>query len=266
MQSKRVFTLLILIFFLITDITVLNTVNCQAQTGTPSSTNLNDQKSIQSNLQKAGINLTPEEVRKGREAFEKQGKTKTGKIYKMPDASEEQQTQIPKNYNENRTTVEQPKEKSVFDRTRKTGEYQDVSSDLKPFGYEFFHGTDVKVLTERKDIPVPLDYVIGPGDEVNILLWGRMSDQLSLTVDRDGKITIPNIGPISVAGMTFDQMSKHLISKAGQIVGTNIDVSMGSTRTIPVFVLGDVERPGTYTIGALATITDALMLAAEFHF
>jgi len=72
-----------------------------------------------------------------------------------------------------------------------------------------------------------------------------MSAQLSLIVDRDGKITIPDIGPVPVAGMTFGEMSKHLIAMAGQIVGTNIDVSMGSTRTISVFVLGDVEQPGT---------------------
>ena len=265
MQSKRIFTLLLLIFFVIAScsicMTVVNSGDCQAQTRSSSSFDQMDQKSIQSNLQKAGINLTPEEIRKGREAFEKKGRTRTDKIYKMPDASEEQQTQRPEYYLDKRTSVETPKEISVFNRIRKTGEYQDVVSDLKPFGYDFFHGTDVKVLTERQDIPVPLNYVIGPGDEVNILLWGRMSAQLSLIVDRDGKITIPDIGPVPVAGMTFGEMSKHLIAMAGQIVGTNIDVSMGSTRTISVFVLGDVEQPGTYTIGALATITDALMLA-----
>lgn len=266
MRNKRIFIVLMILTLFFTAGHVASNIflkldDCHAQTKLPSFFNQNDQKSLQSNLQKSGINLSPEEIRRGRAAYEQQRKTKTGKFYQVPNAPEEQTTKLPENYIDTRKAIEQPKEKSVFNRIRKTGEYQDVLMDLKPFGYDFFHGTDVKLLTERQDIPVPLDYVIGPGDEVNILLWGRMSAQLSLIVDRDGKITIPDIGPVQVAGMTFNEMSKHLIAMAGQIVGTNIDVSMGSTRTISIFVLGDVERPGTYTIGALATITDALMLS-----
>ncbi|KAF0155931.1 MAG: polysaccharide export periplasmic protein [Syntrophaceae bacterium] len=260
MQNKRIFTLLILLIFFaaghIIYMTAANTGNCQAQTRIPSSTTLKDQRTIQSDLQKSGINLTPEEIQKGKEAFEKQDKTtteKTDRKEKFPEAL--------KFSTETKTTVEITKEASLFNRARRISQYQDIPLDLKPFGSEFFQEATVRVLTERKDIPVPLDYVIGPGDEINILLWGRMSAQLSLIVDRDGKITIPEVGPVQVAGMTFDQMSKYLISKTGQIVGTNIDISMGSTRTIPIFVLGDVNRPGAYTIGGLATIMDALVTA-----
>lgn len=260
MPNKRLLILLsLLVFFIVghlIDMTVVNSGNCLAQTKSISSLSLKDQQAIQAELQKAGIKLTPEEIQKGKEALERQENVAAGKADKVQNAPEEPEVKI-----ENRTTVEEPKEISLFNRTRQVGQYQDISADLKPFGYDFFQETDVKVLTERKDIPVPLHYVIGPGDQVNILLWGRMNTKLSLTVDRDGKITIPEIGPVQVAGMTFDQMSKHLISKTGQIVGTNIDIAMGSTRTIPIFVLGDVKRPGAYTIGALATITDALMMA-----
>ena len=230
--------------------------SCYAQVSKLTSMKLSDSASIQKELQKAGINLTADEIRKGKEALdkkEKSGSTEKGSRNSLSEGSEYKM--------ENATVVETPREISLFNRTRKIGQYQDISSDLKPFGYDFFRGTSFKVLTEQKDIPVPMNYVIGPGDQVNILLWGRMSGQFSLTVDRDGKITIPEIGPIKVAGLTFDQMSKLLIEKTGQIVGINIDISMGSTRTIPIFVLGDVERPGTYTIGALATITDGLMMA-----
>lgn len=259
MSNKRLLILLsLLVFFIVghlMDMTVVNSGNCLAQTKSISSLSLKDQQAIQSELQKAGIQLTPEEIQKGKEALERQENEATGRADKTQNAPAEAEKI------ENRTTVEEPKEISLFNRTRQVSQYQDISADLKPFGYDFFQETDVKVLTERKDIPVPLHYVIGPGDQVNILLWGRMNNKLSLTVDRDGKITIPEIGPVQVAGMTFDQMSKHLISKTGQIVGTNIDIAMGSTRTIPIFVLGDVRRPGAYTIGALATITDALMIA-----
>lgn len=113
---------------------------------------------------------------------------------------------------------------------------------FRRFGYEFFRHT--AVAAARTDVPVPLYYVIGAGDQINILLWRRLNAQHSLTVDRDGKITGPQIGPVYVAGMTYEQMSQHIIAKAEQITGTNIDITVGSIRYIPVFVLGDARIPG----------------------
>jgi polysaccharide export outer membrane protein len=191
--------------------------------------------------------LTPEDVVKGRELLEKG----------EPKRAETKEPGLPAKT----MIMEDAPKKSLFDRTRNLGGYQDISLDLRPFGYDFFREAAVRVITERRDIPVPMQYLVGPGDEVRILLWGRMNEKHNLVVDRDGKITIPVVGPIPVAGMTFEEMSKKIIDQAGQITGTNVDVSMGSLRTIPIFVLGDVKRPGTYTISSLATITDALLLA-----
>ncbi|MFO7568400.1 MAG: SLBB domain-containing protein [Smithellaceae bacterium] len=152
-------------------------------------------------------------------------------------------------------------QQTLFDRARQTGRYQNIPLDLKPFGHDFFREAAVRLITERKDMPVSSQYVIGPGDEVKILLWGRINAQYDLTVDRNGHITIPQIGPLAVAGMTYDQMSAHVTKQATQIVGANVDIAMGSLKSIPVFVLGDVKRPGAYTIGSFATITDALLIA-----
>lgn len=151
--------------------------------------------------------------------------------------------------------------KTLFDRARQTGKYQNIPLDLKPFGHDFFRDAAIRLITERKDVPVSAQYVIGPGDEVKIMLWGRINAQYDLTVDRNGHITIPQIGPVAVAGMTYEQMSAHLVNQATQIVGASVDISMGSLKSIPVFVLGDVKRPGAYTIGSFATITDALLIA-----
>jgi protein involved in polysaccharide export with SLBB domain len=150
---------------------------------------------------------------------------------------------------------------SLYERSLKIPKYQDITLDLKPFGYDFFRDAAFRVITERKDIPVPMNYTVGPGDEVRISLWGRVNATYNLTVSRDGKITIPTLGPLVVAGQTFEQMSQYLTKQAEQMTGTNVDVTMGSLRTIPIFVLGDVRRPGAYTIGSFATITDALLLA-----
>ncbi|MBN1381631.1 MAG: SLBB domain-containing protein [Deltaproteobacteria bacterium] len=194
--------------------------------------------------------LTPEDIAKGKAMLEQKGQETAGKE-EAPPAQEKQVLEA----------EAETEGKSLFEQARTLNKYQDVSLDLKRFGYDFFKQAAVSVITERKDIPVPLKYIIGPGDEVKIMLWGRVNAQYDLTVDRDGKITVPQIGPLYVAGMTFEDMTKHVIQQSEQIVGTNVDVSMGSLKTIPVFVLGDVRRPGSYTIGSFATMTDALMIA-----
>jgi polysaccharide export outer membrane protein len=194
--------------------------------------------------------LSPDEIKKGRDLLEQRDKETQKKEPEKKDIIVEKRTISPDS-----------RPKSPFERARLPGKYQDVSLDLRPFGYEFFREAAVRVVTERRDIPVPLKYVVGPGDEVKILLWGRVNAQYNLVVDRDGRITLPQIGPIPVAGMTFEQMSTHLIKQSEQIVGANIDITMGSLKTIPIFILGDVMRPGAYTIGSFATITDSLLLA-----
>lgn len=152
-------------------------------------------------------------------------------------------------------------EKSFFKRTRKVGHYQKIDLKLMPFGYDFFQSPSNLIASVRRDIPVPSQYVVGPGDEVKILLWGRVNAQHNLIVDRKGSITIPGMGPIYVAGMTFEKMATNLIRQTSEIIGANVDISMGALKTIPVFVLGDVKKPGAYTIGSFGTIADALLQA-----
>ncbi|PKN17318.1 MAG: hypothetical protein CVU71_16175 [Deltaproteobacteria bacterium HGW-Deltaproteobacteria-6] len=195
--------------------------------------------------------LTPEEVAKGKQLLEQKEKNDSRK-----DLNKRTSPGV-----DLKISGEMSREKTFFERSRSAGKYQDIAIDLKPFGFDFFSEAAVRVVSDRKDGPVPLKYRIGPGDEVKLLLWGRINAQHDLTVDRDGKITIPQIGPLFVAGMTFEEMSKQIIKQSEQVVGTNVDISMGSLKTIPVFVLGDVRRPGSYTIGSFATITDALLLA-----
>jgi len=157
--------------------------------------------------------------------------------------------------------IQDAKKRPFFERYRQIGNYQGIDLKLVPFGYDFFNPSTMAVMTARNDVPIPSKYVVGPGDEVRILFWGRVNAQHNLIVDRKGSINIPNVGPVYVAGMTFEKMATNLIQQASQIVGANIDVSMGALKTIPVFVLGDVQKPGAYTIGSFGTVTDALLLA-----
>ncbi|MGZ3648579.1 MAG: hypothetical protein ACXU9G_06065, partial [Syntrophales bacterium] len=103
-----------------------------------------------------------EDIQKGKELLEQREKEARKK-----EVERQVQTEA-----EKRIISEEPKRESLFDRSRQTGKYQDIKKELKPFGYEFFQEAAVRVMTDRKDIPVPMKYVIGPGDEVKILLWG----------------------------------------------------------------------------------------------
>ncbi len=134
-------------------------------------------------------------------------------------------------------------------------------SDLRPFGYDIFRrqGSDFE---PEAAIPVPNDYVLGPGDRLEVQLYGNERGNYVLIVGRDGQVRFPKLGPVSVGGMRFEDV-RGVISEriSRQFVGTEVSLSMGELRSIRVFVLGDVERPGSYLVSALSTVSNALLAA-----
>jgi polysaccharide export outer membrane protein len=131
----------------------------------------------------------------------------------------------------------------------------------KPFGYDLFQGVP-STFAPVKDIQVPIDYVVGPGDTFNVQLYGNETGSYSLTVGRDGRIKFPKLGPILVSGMGFDAARdalEHRVSQ--QLIGTQVSVTMGDLRSIRVFVLGEAEKPGSYTVSGLSTMTNALFVS-----
>ena len=133
---------------------------------------------------------------------------------------------------------------------------------LRPFGYDLFdHG--VSTFAPVTNIPVPSSYTVGPGDELDVQLYGNQNRSLRLVVARDGHINLPDLGPISVAGQTFEQAKSEIEARVQrQMVGVHASVSMGDTRSIRVFVVGEARYPGSYTVSGLATITSALYAAS----
>ncbi len=145
---------------------------------------------------------------------------------------------------------------SLFDRYIKNSPLE--VSRLKPFGYDLFNGI---LLGQPRDLPVASDYAVGPGDEINIFLWGRVNAHYRLVVNRDGTILFPGVGALTVSGMTFKDMKRFLTNEARKIVGAEVNITMGRLRSFQVFVLGEVEKPGAYTLSAMSTLTNALMAA-----
>lgn len=107
--------------------------------------------------------------------------------------------------------------------------------------------------------PVPPDYVIGPGDELRIRVWGQVNTEANVRVDRGGDVYLPQIGPIHVAGLPFSALEAHLREAVSRVY-KNFDLTadVGQIRSIQVYVTGAARRPGVYTLSALSTLVNAI--------
>ena len=112
------------------------------------------------------------------------------------------------------------------------------------------------------NIATPQNYVLGPGDQLIIDVYGASQESMSLTVSPDGDITVPDFGPVHVSGLTVTAAQSRIRSKLGSYYeSSSIKASLGQTRTILVNVMGEVKTPGTYTLSAFATVFHALYMA-----
>ena len=130
------------------------------------------------------------------------------------------------------------------------------------FGMEVFeNGTRDSQLIPF-DLPVGPDYVVGPGDGLAIDLWGGVSQRIVRTVDREGKVSLPEAGPLLVAGKSLAEVQQEVQKDLrSQFRDVSADVSLSRLRTIRVYVVGDIVRPGAYDISSLSTPLNALFAA-----
>jgi protein involved in polysaccharide export with SLBB domain len=107
--------------------------------------------------------------------------------------------------------------------------------------------------------PVPPDYVIGPGDELRVRIWGQVNTQSNLTVDRAGDIYLPQVGPVHVAGIPFSALEDHLRDAIKPVYRNfQLTADLGQTRAIQVYMTGAARRPGVYTVSSLSTLVDTI--------
>ena len=130
---------------------------------------------------------------------------------------------------------------------------------LKPFGYDVFEESESPRFEPVTSGPVPQDYVLGPGDMIRVQLFGNVNGIYEFEVSRDGVLNLPELGPITVAGLPFSEFRQDLNERVEQmLIGTQVSVTMGELRTIRIFILGDAKRPGSYVVSSLATISSSL--------
>lgn len=132
---------------------------------------------------------------------------------------------------------------------------------LRPYGYDLFAGNP-STFAPVTEIPIPSDYTLGPGDVLQIQLWGKESQNLQLPISRDGSISFPQSGPVSVAGLSFDEARQQIKKRVSeQYIGVEASVSLGELRSMRIFVLGEARNPGSYSVSSLSTMTNALYVS-----
>ncbi len=142
---------------------------------------------------------------------------------------------------------------------------QGFTSRLKQFGYNFFD-YPVSTFSPVMDVPVGPDYVVGPDDTLSISIWNvpeaRFNKTYIVPVGQDGTIFVPNVGAIPMAGQNFSEAKRLIMARLGNLLKRfEAHISMARLRTIKVYVVGEVVRPGAYEISSLAAASNAIYAA-----
>jgi protein involved in polysaccharide export with SLBB domain len=133
---------------------------------------------------------------------------------------------------------------------------------LERFGMEVFEDTGAMTQMLPLDLPVGPNYVVGPGDGLTISLWGTTSERLFRVVDRTGRVSLPEVGPLEVSGRTLGEVQQAVEQiLRTQFRSISADVSLTRLRTVRVYIVGDVAHPGAYDVSSLSTPLNALFAA-----
>ena len=142
-----------------------------------------------------------------------------------------------------------------------TPEKQAIATLLPRFGSGIFD-KDVTTFAPVDNIPVPQGYLLGVGDNLTIVLYGNDNIQTELTINREGSINFPLLGPIVLAGMPWVEARGYIEARVSeQLIGTKVVPSLGRLRSINVFMAGEVAVPGNYSVSALTTIIQSIYVA-----
>ena len=132
---------------------------------------------------------------------------------------------------------------------------------LQRYGISFFRGAP-STFAPSGETPVNPEYVVGPGDELRVTVWGMVEGSWNATVNRQGNISLPRVGIIGVAGLTFEEVQDVLDGEFSKYFSNyEMNVSLGTLKSMKIYITGNARRPGAYTLSSLATLVNALLAA-----
>ena len=193
-------------------------------------------------------NIGPGTMSRQQQGSQSQSRTNNARPKQPQDASKSQANQYPLR---NLPALRDLYTQSIPDETK-----------LERFGAALFRNSAASADKSPLSVPVGADYVLGPGDELVIDYWGTTAQHLQRSVDREGRVSIPEAGSLVVAGRTLGEVQQTIQKMlSSQLRGVTADVSLGKLRTVRVYVVGDVKNPGAYDISSLSTALSALIAA-----
>ncbi len=134
--------------------------------------------------------------------------------------------------------------------------FEGSGRQLPLFGYDLFGTSDFQAIT---NVPVASDYVLGPGDEVLLRLWGAVDADLRLQVDRNGQVSLPRVGTFALAGIRAADLEPALRRQVAKVYKNfELSATLGQLRSMQVFVVGQASRPGAHTVSSMSTLLGAL--------
>jgi protein involved in polysaccharide export with SLBB domain len=137
----------------------------------------------------------------------------------------------------------------------------DISRELSQYGYDFFR-KEISTFAPVTNVPVGAGYIIGPGDNFTIHLWGKAEKSYDVSVTRDGGISVPRLGTLNVSGLTFSELKRFLFGKFKEYYPDfEMSITMGRLRSVDIFVVGEANHPGTYSVSSLSTVISVLYSA-----
>ena len=166
----------------------------------------------------------------------------------------------------NMETIDEPKfdsmkEKNLSDLSALNAPNFDDLNSIESFGLNLFKDSPT-TFAPIDLVPAPLEYIIGPGDELRVQLFGNVTINRNIPVSREGVLTIPEVGVIEVSGLTFNEVKEKIVSIVeATLIGVRVNVSLSKIRSIQVFVLGNAFSPGAYTVSALSNISNILFFS-----
>ncbi len=205
-----------------------------------------DQKQMASELARRGV--TREQAERVKALYEQQSGT---------DASTMQGTDM----NEARLREETKDDASAMLSERPDS--RELAQEEKVFGRDIFNTRNL-TFEPNSNMATPPNYQLGPGDEVIIDIWGASQTTIRQTISPDGTINLQELGPVYLSGMTVEKANEYLKAQLGKLYANEdnqIKVTLGSTRTIQINIMGEVVQPGTYALSAFSTVFHALYRA-----
>ena len=202
------------------------------------------QSNVESDRQKALLETLPPDQRESI-------------LIKMRQASE-LQSDLEESFEEASNITKRP-DKEILT-AKEEAEYLKESRDWI-YGYEQFQ-TSPTTFAPTSSIPIPTDFLLGPGDKINIQYYGNENISSKEFISRSGELNLPKLGPVTLAGLTFSEAQDLVENKISiELIGTSVALTLGELRSITVYVLGEAYSPGSYTVSALSSLTNVLFVS-----